>query len=95
MTYGYEIEPQADTAARLAVNVSIPKPLLLILTEYARALPIEAAHAVRTDNESILVYWVSGSSLVSIESRTKQPLEGGLQGQYVTQRRERSGRSAK
>jgi hypothetical protein len=75
MTYGYEVEPLADTAARLGATV--PNAVLEIVDDYARALPIEAAQVVYTGKESVRVYWVSGSSLVVIETGAEQPTGDG------------------
>lgn len=75
MTYGYEVEPVTDTAARLGATV--PKAVLEIVDDYARALPIEVAHVVYTGKESVRVYPVSGSSLVVIETGAEQPTGDG------------------
>jgi len=75
MTYGYELEPLADISAKLGVTIS--RPLLDIVNDYAQSLPIVAAHVAPTGAKSFAVYWVSGSSLVMIEGGDFQN-ENGL-----------------
>ena len=75
MTYGYELEPLADTSAKLGMTIS--RPLLDIVNDYAQSLPIVAAHVAPTGAKSFAVYWVSGSSLVMIEGGDFQN-ENGL-----------------
>ncbi|MDG4669005.1 hypothetical protein [Mycobacterium sp. 236(2023)] len=74
MTYGYEIEGLADTAARLGVTVG--RPITDIVNAYAVGLPIDAAHVVQTGNRTFRVYWVSGNSLVVLENL--QPEHGAV-----------------
>lgn len=65
MTYGYELEPLADTSAKL--GISLPRPWPDVVKEYADAFPIVAAHAMYVTG-SYVIYWVSGTSLVRIET---------------------------
>ncbi|MDO3298787.1 hypothetical protein P5V47_08785 [Mycobacteroides abscessus subsp. massiliense] len=75
MTYGYEIDGLADTAVKLGVTIGRPVPE--IVNEYAQGgLPIEAAHVVQTDRRTYRIYWVSGTSLVALD--TQDPEQGAL-----------------
>jgi hypothetical protein len=67
------VRPLADTASKLGVTLT--HPLIDVVDDYARALPIVAAHVVQAD--PTVVYWVSGSSLVRIESGASKQLDGG------------------
>ncbi|WP_139331469.1 hypothetical protein [Mycobacterium sp. IS-1264] len=76
MTYGYETEPLADTASKLGVTV--PRPLLDVVHEYADGLPITAAHVVQTGTRTFRFYWVSGLSLVVLESQEVEKEDAGF-----------------
>ncbi len=76
MTYGYEIEPLAETATKL--GVSLKRPLIDLVHEYSDALPITAAHVVETGQRTCRFYWVSGSSLVVLETQEPEHEEVGF-----------------
>lgn len=67
MTYGYETEPLADSAVRLGAP-DLPRPVIDMVQGYARSLPVTAGHVVETGQRTYRIYWVSGSSLVTLET---------------------------
>lgn len=76
MTYGDEIEPLGETATKL--GASLRRPLIDIVHDYSGALPITAAHVVQTGKRTCRFYWVSGSSLVVLETQEPEHEEVGF-----------------
>ncbi|MBI3217594.1 MAG: hypothetical protein HYZ38_27600 [Mycobacterium sp.] len=76
-----ELEPLSTTS--VALGAVLPRPALDVVHEYAKALPIEGGgHAIQTGKRTYRAYWVSGSSLVIVD--TEEIEHDSEQGRWST-----------